>query len=208
LVVSEHRRPPIRFSDAPRGTCRWCGEIILYDSGPKRGSIDRRRRWHPACVELYLSTDPRELRRRIRRRDRGICATCQLDTYELRRKVKGRGMRARLRKRGFDSRRSLWELDHVVPLIDGGGHDASNLQTLCVPCHRAKSGDEQRERAGRSREPERETPPASPRPIGGKDRPSRKSRRLAVGIDELLARADELNARVEGVLRVASRKRR
>ena len=45
-------------------------------------------------------------------------------------------------ERGFVRRRSLWELDHVVPLIDGGGHEPSNLQTLCVPCHREKSARE------------------------------------------------------------------
>ena len=40
-----------------------------------------------------------------------------------------------LRERGFVPRRSLWELDHIVPLVDGGSHDPSNLQTLCTPCH-------------------------------------------------------------------------
>jgi len=65
-----HRRPTIPFTDAPRGTCRWCGESILHDSGAKSGSLNRRRRWHPACVATYNATDPRELRRRVRRRDR------------------------------------------------------------------------------------------------------------------------------------------
>ena len=147
-----YRRPEIPFTDAPRGTCRWCGEPILYDSGAKRGSLDRRRRWHPACVAAYDATDPRELRRRVRRRDRGVCALCRLDTYELRRAFKGRGMWARMREKGFVPRRSLWELDHKVPLIDGGTHALSNLQTLCVPCHRNKSAVEHSERAAKLRE--------------------------------------------------------
>jgi len=147
-----HRRPTIPFTDAPRGTCRWCGESILHDSGAKSGSLNRRRRWHPACVATYNATDPRELRRRVRRRDRGVCAVCRVDTYALRRSFKGRGMWARMRAKGFVPRRSLWELDHRVPLIDGGTHVLLNLQTLCVPCHHKKSAREHSERAAQVRE--------------------------------------------------------
>ena len=150
-----HRRPAIPYSDAPRGTCRWCGESILYGSGAKRGSLDRRRRWHPACVATYEATDPRELRRRVRKRDRGVCAQCHLDTYALRRSFKGRGMWTRMREKGFVPRQSFWELDHRVPLIDGGTHELSNLQTLCVPCHHKKSAREHSERAAHIRERER-----------------------------------------------------
>jgi len=149
--VSAHRRPEIRFSEAPRGTCRWCGEPILYGPGPKEGTVDRRRRWHPACVAAYNASDPREVRRRLRRRDRGRCAACGLDTVALRRELRGRGMTRALRKRGFVPRRSLWEVDHVVPLVDGGSHDLDNLQTLCTPCHRAKTAEEARARAERLR---------------------------------------------------------
>lgn len=145
--MAEHRRPAIPFTDAPRGSCRWCGKVILHDSGEKKGEPNLRRRWHPTCVDTYNATDPRELRRRARRRDRGVCAVCRLDTYALKRRLKGPGMRARLRERGFVPGRSLWELDHIVPLIEGGGHELANLQTLCVPCHRAKSAQETRARA-------------------------------------------------------------
>jgi 5-methylcytosine-specific restriction endonuclease McrA len=140
--VSDHRRPCIPFSDAERGTCRWCGRSIVHDTGPKRGEINRRRRWHQDCVDTYNQTDPREARRRVRRRDRGRCASCGLDTYSLRRTLKGRGSHRKLRELGFVPRRSLWELDHVVPLIDGGGHELDNLQTLCTPCHKTKTARE------------------------------------------------------------------
>lgn len=34
--------------------------------------------------------------------------------------------------------RSLWEMDHVVPVVRGGGScGLENLRLLCVPCHRA-----------------------------------------------------------------------
>jgi len=153
--VSDHRRPRIPFSDAKRGTCRWCGEATLHEKGPKKGEVNRRRRWHDACVDSYNESDPREARRRVRRRDRGRCAACNLDTYALRRQQKGRGSHRRLRDLGFVPQRSLWELDHIVPLVDGGSHDLDNLQTLCTPCHKAKTvseASERRERCSRSAE--------------------------------------------------------
>ena len=118
--MTAHRRPQIRFSDAPRGTCRWCGEPILHETGAKKGERNNRRRWHQPCVDTYNESDPREARRAVRKRDRGRCADCGLDTYALRRKLKGRGSHRKLRELGFKPRRSLWELDHIVPLIDGG----------------------------------------------------------------------------------------
>ena len=34
---------------------------------------------------------------------------------------------------------SSYECDHIVPLILGGSNRESNLQLLCVPCHKAKT---------------------------------------------------------------------
>lgn len=145
--MTAHRRPIIRFSDAARGTCRWCGEPILHESGEKRGQPNRRRRWHPVCVDAYNESDPREARRRVRKRDRGRCAMCRVDTSKIRREVRGRGRAKKLRALGYKIRGSLWELDHVVPLIDGGSHELANLQSLCTPCHKKKTADEARQRA-------------------------------------------------------------
>jgi 5-methylcytosine-specific restriction endonuclease McrA len=149
--VAAHRRPEIRWSDAPWGTCRWCGEAIVHEGGDKRGEPDRRRRWHPACVADYARSDPREARRRVRKRDRGRCAACGLDTYALRRRIQGRGSHRKLRELGFKPRKSLWELDHIVPLVDGGSHDLANLQTLCTPCHKRKTAREAGARRERRR---------------------------------------------------------
>jgi 5-methylcytosine-specific restriction protein A len=30
-------------------------------------------------------------------------------------------------------------IDHIQPLVDGGTHDMSNLQTLCQSCHSKKT---------------------------------------------------------------------
>jgi hypothetical protein len=35
------------------------------------------------------------------------------------------------------------ELDHIVPMSQGGSNDFDNLQTLCVPCNRGKSDSRQ-----------------------------------------------------------------
>jgi hypothetical protein len=40
------------------------------------------------------------------------------------------GLKTRLRK-------SLWDVDHIVPVIEGGGEcDLANIRTLCLRCHR------------------------------------------------------------------------
>ena len=39
-----------------------------------------------------------------------------------------------------------FNIDHIVPLWDGGTNDRSNLQGVCVTCHGAKTGAEARAR--------------------------------------------------------------
>lgn len=40
-----------------------------------------------------------------------------------------------------------WELDHVIPIEDGGVNAEGNLQPLCKPCHGIKTSREATERA-------------------------------------------------------------
>ena len=44
---------------------------------------------------------------------------------------------------------SLFDVDHIVPRADGGSDEDSNLQVLCLHCHRVKTVRECRERAAR-----------------------------------------------------------
>lgn len=38
------------------------------------------------------------------------------------------------------------ELDHIVPICEGGTHCITNLQAICACCHRAKTSKEQKDR--------------------------------------------------------------
>jgi hypothetical protein len=166
----------------------------------------------------------------VRKRDRGRCAACKLDTYAVRRKIRaiGRGATRELRRLGFKPRKSLWELDHIVPLIDGGSHELDNLQTLCTPCHVKKTAEEARLRSARAKElaalecpAAAEVPGASQReddeieaasvpesaPAPGQEREyaaeppaPRPRKRASRSLDELLEQADAANARAEALL--------
>lgn len=41
------------------------------------------------------------------------------------------------------------QIDHKVPLEQGGSNEDSNLQPLCDECHKAKTAEEQRTRFGK-----------------------------------------------------------
>lgn len=135
-----HRRPPMPPGFKPRGTCQWCAGAILYPEGHKAaGQMNVRRGWHPDCVTAYrIAAFSSDQRSHVRSRDKGFCAAC-----------------------GVDAGRDGWEADHIRPLwsapIDMALEDReewfglSNLQTLCVPCHKAKSAREAAERCGKPR---------------------------------------------------------
>jgi 5-methylcytosine-specific restriction endonuclease McrA len=92
--------------------------------------------------EWKLRTQPGYLREQVFLRDKGVCAVCRVDTVrELRRLRYSRGKNrlALMAHWGLRTRvrRSLWDADHIVPVIEGGGEcDLENIQTLCLRCHR------------------------------------------------------------------------
>jgi 5-methylcytosine-specific restriction endonuclease McrA len=114
-----------------------------------------------ACVhEWRLRSSTSYLRECVFARDRGICAVCRIDTVALRRRVLrlpfGRRvieMRALRITRG---RKSWWEADHIVPVVEGGDSNLENIRTLCVLCHRAATAELRQRRAATS------SPPAPP----------------------------------------------
>lgn len=136
--------------------CRWC-------KGPV---TPPRRSWcSDACVKEYLIRSSADsLRTAVFERDKGVCACCGADTEKIKR-VLARASRSYdlltgglierngwqdwphyavwrvFRKLGFnrEAHGTLWEADHIVEVSAGGETSLENIQTLCVPCHKAKT---------------------------------------------------------------------
>jgi 5-methylcytosine-specific restriction protein A len=64
-------------------------------------------------------------RNRIRKRDCGLCQEC---------KRQGRVAAGH-------------QVDHIIPLWAGGSDEDNNKETLCIPCHDAKTAREAKQRA-------------------------------------------------------------
>jgi 5-methylcytosine-specific restriction endonuclease McrA len=123
----------------PRGAtgrclCRWCSIEV-----PK----GRRTFCSDDCVDQWrLRSDPGYLRDQVLKRDRGVCKSCRIDTLVAQGILKrSRGPTRQRLLNYWDlpsyTGRSLWEADHIVPVVEGGGEcDLSNLRTLCLRCHR------------------------------------------------------------------------
>jgi len=128
----------VSAAELPRGEngralCRWCS---LEVPPPKRTFCSE---W---CVhEWKLRTDPGYLRDCVLKRDRAVCAVCRTDTHEAWLRLKrARGQRRAdmLAKWNLTkmNRRTLWDADHIVPVVEGGGEcNLSNIRTLCLRCH-------------------------------------------------------------------------
>jgi 5-methylcytosine-specific restriction protein A len=153
FAMSTSRTMPGGFADrdalarGPNGRplCRWC-----------RLEVPARRFTFCSdyCVnEWRLRTDPGYLREQVLARDHGVCAMCGLDTIAAFADLKrSRGVhRLRLLSAwGLKrySRRSLWDADHIIAVVEGGGEcDLENIRTLCLRCHRAQTVALQRRRS-------------------------------------------------------------
>ena len=159
--MSTKRRGSTTLSDywPPRGktpdghdVCRYCGQPI---TPPRRDWCSEACR-AKALQAFSVANDPAYQRRAVWQRDRGVCAACGRDTLALRRKLKASAgeerelLCHRLLQEGYDRHRLdrliLWEMDHVHPVIEGGGGTGlENLQTLCIPCHKRKTAGQLRQ---------------------------------------------------------------
>ncbi len=129
-----------------RSLCRWCNLEV------PQGRFTFCSDW---CVEEWkLRTDPGYVREKVFERDRGICAACGTDCDAAWRHIQRLRGAARLKARrewGLGSRKSLWDADHIVPVVEGGGEcDLENLRTLCLKCHRAATAELRKRRAAGS----------------------------------------------------------
>jgi 5-methylcytosine-specific restriction endonuclease McrA len=129
-----------------RNLCRWCS--LEVPPGRRTFCSD-------FCVhEWRLRTDPGYLREKVLERDRGVCAQCGVDTVaeaNHMKRLRGAARLAHFAAWGLrpGGRRSLWDADHIRPVVEGGGEcDLDNLRTLCLKCHRAATaGLRERRRA-------------------------------------------------------------
>jgi len=123
-----------------RNLCRWCNLEV-----PQGRRATFCSAW---CVEEWrLRSDPGYIREKVLERDHGVCAGCGVDCLHAERHLKQLRGAARL-KALFDwglrpgSRKSLWDADHIVPVVEGGGEcDLENIRTLCLKCHRVATAE-------------------------------------------------------------------
>jgi 5-methylcytosine-specific restriction protein A len=122
-----------------RNLCRWCN---LEVPGGRSTFCSN---W---CVEEWrLRTDPGYVREKVLARDRGICAACGVDCLSAERQLKRLRGAAKLKAQlawglRANSRKSLWDADHIVPVVEGGGEcDLENIRTLCLKCHRTATAE-------------------------------------------------------------------
>jgi len=108
--------------------CRVCGTEV---KPPKQTFCSKE------CVARWKwQTRPAIRRRAVYNRDRGICSCCGLDTKTI--KVGYARQHWSLPK----ERKSVWDVDHILPLKLGGSHELENLQTLCYLCHKSKTKED------------------------------------------------------------------
>lgn len=136
-----------------RFLCRWCE----LEVPPGRQTFCSE--W---CVEEWkLRTNAAHLRERVFERDRGICAVCHLDCIAEFRRIRRLKGAARVKAQALwalEGRKSLWDADHIVAVSEGGGEcDLSNMQTLCLQCHRVRTA-ELRNRLSKGKQPPVQVP--------------------------------------------------
>jgi|ERR1039458_701179 hypothetical protein len=144
------------------------GEKICYNCG---GPLPKGKPFNcsPKCSEEWrCKTSPSHTRFLLHKRDKGVCALCDVDTEALKQEhdalSKGDGgwshdndiRRAFRKDHGIPPGRACsdwWDADHIVPVIEGGGEcDLSNFRTLCIPCHRKVTRELHGRRAAKNRE--------------------------------------------------------
>ncbi len=124
--------------------CRWCGKGV---KPPKRTMCSQE------CVhELKLRINGRYLRDCVYKRDRGICALCNIDTKKTAstaNQLMGEEKIKFLAENSISTKRKiwiqkhgggLWDADHIIPVKEGGGLcGLENIRTLCIKCHKAET---------------------------------------------------------------------
>lgn len=145
-LITIRDMPPIE-----RGYCRWCGQKCF----------GRRYAWcsEECKTEFGVRAFADLASSYVYRRDAGICAECGIDCAELARIFRLAAYTYRRDKHGIqslgpymsperlaqwgpwfragNSHPTLWDADHIIPVVEGGGVcGLANLRTLCLICHK------------------------------------------------------------------------
>lgn len=88
----------------------------------------RRRTWYSQeCIDRYLfASDPGWARKEIWKRDKGRCALCGVQCQSIHYSPDNHLL-------------PKWEMDHRIPLVEGGENAETNLRTLCTDCHKGET---------------------------------------------------------------------
>ena len=90
---------------------------------------------------MLILGDPGTVRAALRKRDKGVCARCGLDTYKARREY----LKIEFKLRPLHPLhkwpcRSWWDAHHVIPVSRGGARlGLSNFETVCIGCHKLET---------------------------------------------------------------------
>lgn len=126
------RLAPLKKFEGQADTCCWCGTTPL----PKR-----RRNWCSAkCVDEYLAlcpTGPKGYVRQTLLRDQGKCVACQAPGH----------IPWPPKARRETSHLPTHQVDHIIPVIEGGSNESANLRTLCEACHKIETAKLAKRRA-------------------------------------------------------------
>jgi 5-methylcytosine-specific restriction enzyme A len=163
---------PSKLPKGPNGRalCRECGTEV---APPRRTFCSK------TCVDVWTERHNVAVqRRKVFERDGGKCRACGLDVRALEERIRNltRRIRSRhdwprwtelrrlisykreqrvaaaVRRMGLTVGRHFWEMDHIRPVVMGGGScGTENLRVLCVPCHRLVTAELARRRAARRR---------------------------------------------------------
>lgn len=143
------RREPYRFNEF--GRCRWCGVVAQPPRQLWCGEL---------CRTRYLVAGyARERDEWTARHCKGRCSLCRFPVRLMELCLERRaGMPVwesewadSLVALGYNRGQRLWQVDHIVPLVDGGLNELENLRLLCVPCHKAETRRLKQELAERKR---------------------------------------------------------
>ena len=140
----------------PKGSRTWCSQacinewFVRSDPGFARRRVEERDRGVCANCKVDTRRIERIMQKLLEARRGGRWSHYDTDAWpgEPRRReryetavfILGIWLGRKISNHQFSSLPHLWEMDHILPVIEGGGGCAmDNLRTLCIPCHHTET---------------------------------------------------------------------